>query len=75
MINVFQSMYAYMLYNPEVRLCVLVFVFCCFIPSSQWIHSCHPKMLMFHQELEEERRWEMNLEGLEEGLCDEVPRL
>lgn len=32
-------------------------------------------MLMFHQELEEERRWEMNLEGLEEGLCDEVPRL
>ena len=24
------------------------------------------------QELEEERRWEMNLEGLEEGLCDEV---
>ena len=24
------------------------------------------------QELEEERRWEMNLEGLEEGLYDEV---
>ncbi|CAL1167981.1 unnamed protein product [Cladocopium goreaui] len=24
------------------------------------------------EELEEERRWEMNLEGLEEGLCDEV---
>lgn len=42
-------------------------------PIPFWCQS-HPKMLMFHQELEEERRWEMNLEGLEEGLCDEVPR-
>eukprot|EP00435_Cladocopium_sp_Y103_P037203 s1550_g9.t2 len=27
---------------------------------------------MMRTELDEERRWEMNLEGLEEGLCDEV---
>lgn len=35
----FNSMYES--YNPEVRLCVLVFVFCCFMSSSQWIHSLY----------------------------------
>jgi len=33
---------------------------------------CLPEGNSVAQELEEERRWEMNLEGLEEGLCDEV---
>ena len=34
-------------------------------------HICR-ELRLAAQELDEERRWEMNLEGLEEGLCDEV---